>query len=462
MATVSEIAVEYSARGAAAAQRADEGVRSSIQETAKTARSESGEIDRWMDRHKTAIQLIGVATLAAMGAITSASPALRAETSAMRMEFSLLLMTLGDHLQPAFERTGDGVRWVREQFEDLPGPVQSVIAHLTFLGALLAGAAGVLATLQSLLAGTFVATLGGTVVGAIQTAVAGLAAFVAGSLGAIVVIGALLGILAVAALEVTGVNDRIREFGRSVGERLPDWLRDGMLAFMSIFLTPLSIVGAAITGFVQGYLEDGLRGGVRGAVDGVRAVLTIFFTAWANTLGRVRDIITEFVDRLRTRLAELRDRITDWAGSVRDRVEDRFGDLVDAAHRWGGDLIDEFVDGFRSALPSLSSAIDRAEDRIASGLSYDIAANDREARTWGSDFVEEWTSGAEGEQDRFGDVGGGLVETLPSGGGNGGRSVSIGEINVTVESTGSPRTDGQEVADQVSQTLQDEFGARGG
>jgi len=43
---VSEVAVKYGVKGARAARRADQKVRESIQRTAKTAREESGVIER--------------------------------------------------------------------------------------------------------------------------------------------------------------------------------------------------------------------------------------------------------------------------------------------------------------------------------------------------------------------------------------------------------------------------------
>lgn len=141
MTRVQEIAVEYAARGAGAAQRADRRVRDSINETAQTARSEAGTIDRWMDRHETAIRRIGTATAGAMGAILAASPTFRAELAGVRLGFSLLADQIVRDVLPSAGSLSQLAVDLGMQYRDLDDDTRELMSA-TFL---LAGAAGAVA-----------------------------------------------------------------------------------------------------------------------------------------------------------------------------------------------------------------------------------------------------------------------------------------------------------------------------
>jgi len=70
-----------------------------------------------------------------------------------------------------------------------------------------------------------------------------------------------------------------------------------------------------------------------------------------------------------------------------------FDSLVARSPKWGSDLMGHFVVGLNSQYPALLSAVARIRSMIESALSFDIAANDRAAQRWGSDFVQMFGAG---------------------------------------------------------------------
>jgi len=138
MSTVSEIAVQYATRGARAAQRADRNVRESIQTTADTARQETGTINRWMQRHKAAIQTIGAATAGALGGILAASPTFRAEMAGIRTAFSLLADTIVRDVLPSTGSLTDAAFNLVEAYQDLSDPVREVVSSVVVFGGIIA------------------------------------------------------------------------------------------------------------------------------------------------------------------------------------------------------------------------------------------------------------------------------------------------------------------------------------
>ena len=70
-----------------------------------------------------------------------------------------------------------------------------------------------------------------------------------------------------------------------------------------------------------------------------------------------------------------------------------FDSLIARSPKWGSDLMGHFVVGLNSQYPALLSAVARIRSMIESALSFDIAANDRAAQRWGSDFVQMFGAG---------------------------------------------------------------------
>jgi len=299
MTRVGSVALKYAAKGAREVQRKDKNVRRSIRRTARTARKETGTIRRWMSRHRKALMAIGAAATAALAGIIQASPALSAALAQIRLGFSLLAMTVGQDVAPTLQPLTDAVFALADAYAAIPQPLRTVLSHIIAFAAAIAGLAVAAATLETIIGGTLVASLGSRLVGALSGAIAGSIAFA-------VLVGTLIGLAGVFVLEWTGVLDAVRSFGQFLAGVLPGWARDAMLALISLFVGGLAVIGGAIVGFVQGTLEGGLKAGLQGAVDGARDVLEIFSGAWTRLFAGAWQTVQSFLSSLRGVPGELR------------------------------------------------------------------------------------------------------------------------------------------------------------
>lgn len=373
MATVSDVTIKYAARGAKSARKADEKVRGSIKQTAKTARQETGTINRWMQRHKAALIGIGAAAAGAMAAIISNTPVLKAELAGVRLGFSLLAMQIGQDLAPAFEGAGNAALDLAEDYSNLPDairkPISAIIGFTLAIGTL----AGLLAGLQMLFSGTFVATLAGKAVGAIVGSTVAVFAFAAA-------VGLIIGLIGVWILKVTGVLDWVGRLGSALGSILGPEITDLALTIGTLLTGGMLPLIAAFGAFITGVLEGGFPEGVRRA----KKVLSIFGDAISNTISN--------------------------------------------ALSWGSDFIDKFLQGIKNKIGDVESLASDIKDSVAGALGFDIVQNDRMARQWGSDLVQEFASGMQAEQRTLrrqagatrSMVGGGMRRTPPGAGGAGG------------------------------------------
>lgn len=219
-----------------------------------------------------------------------------------------------------------------------------------FVGGILTGfakAVGVVAVALkggALAVGVLTGTLSGlTLGGVVGTAVAGITGFVgwlaAGSAGALAfagVIGVGIGVLGAWILHVTGALDAVQRFGAWVGNVLPDWVRDGMLAVLGVTVGPL----AALGGFIIGTFEGGFSEGV----DRAREVMGIWVGAIDRTTDRVVGLFRDMWDRILGMVPSPGDLAPD-VGDV-----PLLGDVVDA----GADVAD-FFGGLRGSLPGLQA-----------------------------------------------------------------------------------------------------------
>lgn len=192
-------------------------------------------------------------------------------------------------------------------------------------GAVTGGISGAISAI-----GTMVSTIGS----AVATIVSGSTALAAG-------LGVAIGTLGVFALEVSGVLDAVKGLGSWIGNQLPASVRDGFVALIPIVSGPISIIGAAILGFVQGVLEGGLSAGVDKAVSNTKAVLGVFVGAWRRTLNRAGNFIAGLIDT-----------VTNMGGDIRTELTD----LASSAVQWGKDLVDSLIKGMQEKLPDLRSA----------------------------------------------------------------------------------------------------------
>lgn len=221
MVTVSEIVIRYLSLGADRLVRDEDRVDKAISKTAKNAEKNEKKTKRWMERHKTALTAIGVATAGAMAGIIAASPSLQAALSGVYLEFSMLAMDIGERWAPAFEWLEGIAGDLVEAWDKLPEPLKDVLSYglLVALGflAIAGAAAGLLWLLGPLTTALGVDGLAGLLSGGLglTTAAGGLT-----TLGIVVGVlsGIVLGGVVVWLLWKTGVLKAIEEAGARVGQ----------------------------------------------------------------------------------------------------------------------------------------------------------------------------------------------------------------------------------------------------
>ena len=221
MVTVSEVVIKYLSLGADKLVRDEDRVDAAISKTAKNAEKNEKKTKRWMERHKTALTAIGVATAGAMAGVIAASPSLQAALSGVYLEFSMLAMDIGERWAPAFEWLEGIAGDLTEAWDKLPEPLKDVISYglLVALGflAIAGAAAGLLWLLGPLTAALGANGLAGLLSGGLglTTAAGGLT-----MLGAAVGVlgGVVLGGIGIWLLWKFGVFQAIEEAGARVGQ----------------------------------------------------------------------------------------------------------------------------------------------------------------------------------------------------------------------------------------------------
>lgn len=284
MATASEVAVRYSARGAKTVQRADRKVRESIQTTADTAREESGTISRWMQRHKSALLAIGATTTAVMAGIIRSSPALSAVLSEVRLGFSLLAQEIGQDVAPTMRGLGDLAIQAADAYGDLPDPVRNATSHLIVFGG-----AGVIAA--TALGGITQLLTGQALIPALQSLATWLSAGSVGAVALAAAVGLLIGLTITWGLEMLGVLDAVQDLGNWVGNRLPDRARDGVMTIIGLFTGPWAVIGAFIVGTIEGGFQQGFAR--------AEQVMRSFVGAADRFLGPIDDTVIDITRGLR-------------------------------------------------------------------------------------------------------------------------------------------------------------------
>lgn len=246
-----------------------------------------------------------------------------------------------------------------------------------------------------------------------------LGGLVAASLAAKIAIGAFIGLLGVFALESLGAIDAVQRFASWLGDHLPDWANDGMVAFISIVLGPLSVVGAGILGFVEGYLEGGLTEGFRQSIARVREILDVYRTAWGNTLERVQDRGAAFRDWLTgwggsiyggiaTRVSQIDDRVRAFLSNLPGTVREGFSkakssalepldNLAGSAYDRGAAFVSELESGIRNSIPDVETTVAELSERIREYLPFSPAERGALANLdkTGPGFVQTISDGIE-------------------------------------------------------------------
>lgn len=459
MASVSEVVLRYSAKGAQQAQRADQQVRESVQETAKTARAEAGTIKRWMSRHQSAILAIGAATTGVMAAIISASPSLSAELAQVRFGFSLLAMTIGEDVAPTLGGLGDTIIDLSDAYANLPDPIRTVISHFVMLGLAVGTLAAIAAGAQSLFAGTFVATLAGKVAGAAGTAASAIAGSTAAVIALAGIVGAAIGVFGVWILKITGVLGMVRNFGSAVGSFIGG-PGTGLLLLLGTILTGgLLPLMAALGGFITGVLEGGLPEGIRRAKE----ALGVFGDAFGMLLDAVIEVGGNLIDSFVGGVTSTIGRVDTAIGNISDRVTSELTSLPGDALGWGRDMMDNFIQGINNRIEDVGELADDVISSVEDKLGFDLEKNDRMARRWGKDLIGEFTSGvAQAKPKLRAEVTGarrggfGLADkgdvtsgSSSSSGGGGGNRIIFEKGAVRVPGTGDTAQDLENVIERV-------------
>lgn len=422
MAVVNEVETRFRVNGAKEAQRADRNVRDSIQETSKTARSERGTIDRWMDRHQTALKTIGAATAGVLAGIISASPTMRAELAGVRVAFSLFADTVVNDVLPS-GRGLVGVAFDLEQsYRELPDPLRETASALFLVGgaaALASFALGPVAVAAVIAAGAYV-TLRDHL-GPAEAALAGVA-------GAAGFLARRVHPVAGAVLFVAGV------IGYLENELGP--VETGFLvaaAAAAALLPILGPVGLAILGLI--------------------IVAIALYEAWQNNWLGIRGIVSDSADWISDRIAWLNKYIHADTDERLDMIKDLYLGFKD----WLGDIGSAsgqmFRDAFNAAIPS----------------SVTIPSVTVAGRTFGGQnisiprlrFGGEIESGGlarlhEGETV----IPSADVNPIGESGRGGGPTVIFESGAIQVNDAGSPRRTAETTADEVSQQIRGEFGTR--
>lgn len=377
---VSDITIAVEAAGATETQQEIEGVEQSIDEAgegmADTADQMSG-LQRQMQGLGTAL-VAGLATVTA--GLLSQVPVLGEVFGGLAAIMEAVAFQMDQRLRPALQPVANFLfQLANAIFEadgaagSFVGAIGNVIALLTGIVAALTPVLGVSGALSAVWNG--LATIGGFVVKAIS-------GIISGSTTAAVAIGTLIGIIAVAILEITGVLDAIKGLANWLSNLLPSAVTDFVLAMSSIFLGILATVGAAIVGFVQGFLQGGLQEGIKQAVARTQDVLKIFANAWTSLIGSggailkaiggfvvdvliafaglVSDIVDKAVDiavGFGEALTNNTVRAANGAIDIVNAIVEKITELVDDMSDFGSDLIDEFVNGIKNNLDKVKDAI---------------------------------------------------------------------------------------------------------
>lgn len=285
MANVSSVVLNYAVRGADRAQRKDKQVRESVQRTGREARKQAGTIRRWMQRHQAAIAGIAAATAGAMMAIVRNSPTLRGELAGLRLAFSLFAMTVGEDVAPALNGLSDTALDLQEAYANLPSAIRKPISALIGFGLAAGFVVTALAGLETLIAGTAVASALGTIAAYASTA----GAILSGVLGA--ALSYVTGLLSAAAAALAGVSAATAAVVAAIVALLA---AGGLLVSELLGITnTLGFVGESSNGLVRAF--SNLLFFLLGPFIGAFAVVFAFFKGgWSNA----KRVALRFIDEI--------------------------------------------------------------------------------------------------------------------------------------------------------------------
>jgi phage-related protein len=366
MATVEELVVMARPEGLEDTTQGFEQMQDGLADTEEQMAETTDQFGDLQNKWTGALGAIVAGLGVAIGGLLTQIPVLGEVGAGFAAVAEAIAFQLDQKLRPALQPVTNGLFDLASAIFEADRTGRNLVSLLTALTASVVGATGALVPFLGV--GGAVAAVFGKIATAVKLAAAPYAAFVSGSLAAAGALGALIGVAGVAALEVTGVLDAVREFGQYVGDQLPESITDGMLAVSSAFLGPLAVIGAGIKGFVSGFLEGGLEAGVDRAVRNIRQALSIFAGAWRRTFNRAKQLISDFVNGVVSGVSDVASGLQKIAGEVTDE----FMNLVEQARQWGENLIENFIEGIKSKISELSGALDDVESEVRGTLDVNI------------------------------------------------------------------------------------------
>ena len=328
-----ETVIKYRVEGAQKADRQVNSVRASVVDTARTAKQETGTIERWMTANTRALEKIGLAAAGALTGILALSPTFRAELSGVRLAFTLFADTIVRDVLPASGTFTELAFDMVQSFQDLDDSTR------TWIGALIVGLG---------IFGIFL-KVGGLLLGVLGPLIP--SAFTLGkAFGAVVIAGKIL-VGVIAALTA------------------PLWLVVGVIGV-------LIGVGVLLLGHFMGWWD--IRDIVGGVFDWVEARLSDAWEWVKKTGAGLRDDVTEIFNDMRDRVTERVGQAPQWgkdlasnlasgvrerAGRVRTRINeirqtitDRITSAVSNAMDWGRNIVENIASGIRDRIDRVRSA----------------------------------------------------------------------------------------------------------
>jgi len=445
-----ELVFNYRTRGAKAAAKADEQVRKSVSRTGRAAQRNSGEVERWMARNKTAITAVATATAAGIASILALSPTLRAQFAGVRAGFTLFADTIVRDVLPAGRSLGswvlDAVRWYRDLDDSIRRPISAAIAFAGILATVVTafaafakvgiGVASVLAPVGSALL---------TVGSAIGTAIAAVAALISIK---VVLIGVAIALATALIFNIGGARDKVIEFLTAMAVGFEDLLgRARELARERAAQARDAIVGRL------GSARDRVLTILESIPVGVSQFLSRALRRARDLAAMLRDAVVTRMQNMRTRILALLDLSRQFAQAGRDWVDgmvagvrSRADALMGQFRNMATQAANAFRNAFNRIIPS-SVSIPRVSINIpdvlgggsvgVGGGSIDIPQLDTGGRITGDGLAMvhagEMVVPAAQVRDRG--------EQPISGGGT-----TVENVTIMVQSSGNPQRDGENIA----------------
>lgn len=271
-----------------------------------------------MERNRKAIQAVAAASLAAVGAIISASPTMRAQLGGVRAAFTLFAETIIDDLLPAGTNLGSMAVGLARRFQNLPGPIRKAIGILSAVGA----AISVLLPIASLLISSF-----GTVASALAPVISALGSVLAAAKLVVAVLATIIGVSVSTAAAIIALVAALAVLTVAI---ITDFR--GIRTKAIEFLTQL-LVGA----------RDRLLRLLRMA----RTVATNARDFVANRFQQLKQRVLSILSLAR----EFAQKGKEWVGGMIDGVRDRVSALVGAFRDMAGEAARAFRNEFNRIIP---------------------------------------------------------------------------------------------------------------